>query len=158
MEQEPLTTRLRKPFAYQDSDSDSLPSAIDEEEQESLIQNLSLKNSSQNTTFRQLLIAIPILSAVPFLLPSPLLSLLTRLLAIKSLLATSFLIYALRPEDTGFDALNAWAASQPARDPRQAATGGRRPVYGLALAAKIVMAGVDPESELRALKYDYKGA
>lgn len=31
MDQEPLTTRLRKPFAYQDSDSDSLPSAIDEE-------------------------------------------------------------------------------------------------------------------------------
>ena len=30
-------------------------------------------------------------------------------------------------------------------------------VYGVVVAAKLVMAGVDP-SELRGLKYDYKGA
>ncbi|OAA76092.1 hypothetical protein LEL_05776 [Akanthomyces lecanii RCEF 1005] len=31
-------------------------------------------------------------------------------------------------------------------------------VYGVVLLAKIVMAGVDPEKELSALRYDYKGA
>ncbi|KAJ6787000.1 hypothetical protein PWT90_07425 [Aphanocladium album] len=31
-------------------------------------------------------------------------------------------------------------------------------VYGVVLLAKVVMAGVDPEKELSALRYDYKGA
>ncbi|PKS12148.1 hypothetical protein jhhlp_001446 [Lomentospora prolificans] len=185
-------------------------------EQESLIQTLSQKNSSQNKTFRHLLLALPLLSTLPYLV-TPSLTLLIRLIALKSLLATSFLVYALRPEDTGFPALNAWAATAspitdpkrpgPARTPgREAraaafrgldaslrehsplltwlpylnialasvlvltglvATAGSLPfslaclpalVYGLVLASKIVMAGVDPESELRELKYDYKGA
>lgn len=31
-------------------------------------------------------------------------------------------------------------------------------VYAVVLASKMVMSGVDPEKELSALKYDYKGA
>jgi hypothetical protein len=31
-------------------------------------------------------------------------------------------------------------------------------VYASVVGAKVVMAGVDPERELRGLKYDYKGA
>jgi hypothetical protein len=31
-------------------------------------------------------------------------------------------------------------------------------VYASVIGAKVVMAGVDPERELRGLKYDYKGA
>lgn len=31
-------------------------------------------------------------------------------------------------------------------------------VYGVVIAAKLVMGGVDPESELTALRYEYKGA
>jgi len=248
MTSESVTARLRRPFTRHDSDDDSLPSAIDEQgkfsfpplnshlqnqtsadfpsplpplkEQETLIQTLSTKNTSQNTTYTTLLTTLPLLSITPYLL-TPNLPLLTRLLAIKSLLATFFLLYVLQPQDTGFPALNAWAASSSKPTPTLESTMSRRGrrtqiqvrpgvfrdldlslmgengksplliwlphlnialagvlalsglvndrlplslawlpalVYGLVVAAKAVMAGVDPESELRALKYDYKGA
>lgn len=221
------TARLRRTFQYpDDSDSDSQPDAIDEQgkqaralppprtapsnslsEQEDVIARLAAENAVRNARFRRLLVALPLLAALPYLplLVRPRASLLA-LLAITSLSATAFLLHRLPPHVTGFAFLDAWTqgrggppgrharAALPARPPTHAspleahlpylnaalaavlvlmgmltgrATGsfgwvgvGNLPaiVYSVVLAAKLVMASVDPERELSALKYDYKGA
>ncbi|KAM4060627.1 hypothetical protein HRG_001823 [Hirsutella rhossiliensis] len=204
----PTTARLRRTFHYpDDSDSDSQPDAIDEQEQEDVIARLAAENTARNARFRRLLVALPLLAALPYLplLVRPRVSLLA-LLALTSLSATAYLLHRLPPHLTGIAPLDAWTRVAPSRDARAAlrprpplptahgspletylpylnaglaavlvlmgmltgrGTGsfgwvgvGNLPaiVYSVVLAAKIVMASVDPERELSALKYDYKGA
>ncbi|KAL6824413.1 hypothetical protein J3E69DRAFT_290802 [Trichoderma sp. SZMC 28015] len=214
------TTRLRRTFAYpNDSDSDS-PEAMDEQEQDSLIQTLASQNESQNESLNRILIALPLLSTIAYL--RPLFNPATASFAVfclTSLLATAFLLYKLPPTETGIGVIDAWAGGARA-DPstrfqlRSSLRGidagvgvlGRAPVemrsplertlpylnlglvvllilmglvrgdergggfgwvsmgnvpglvYSVAITAKIVMAGVDPEKELTGLKYGYKGA
>ncbi|KAL7933369.1 hypothetical protein V8C35DRAFT_304157 [Trichoderma chlorosporum] len=214
------TTRLRRTFAYpNDSDSDS-PEAMDEQEQDSLIQTLATQNASQNESINRILIALPLLSAIAY--ARPLFSPATASFAVfclTSLLATAFLLYKLPPTETGIAIIDSWARGAKADAAtrvqlRSSLRGidarlgvlGRAPlvtrsplertlpylnlglvvllilmglvrgdergggfgwvsmgnvpglVYSVAITAKVVMAGVDPERELAGLKYGYKGA
>ncbi|KAF3766132.1 hypothetical protein M406DRAFT_339414 [Cryphonectria parasitica EP155] len=249
------TARLRRTFQYPTDDSSNSvsPEALDEEEQESLIQSLADQNASANQLYRSLLLALPILSSIPYIasLFQPLTTL-PALLGLTSLASTSFLLYNLPVTETGIPLLDAWAQSgkrprarsdgthdEDDHDDGQTASssagpsglgalnrvrqqrrthslsyaGPRSPlekflpllniglcvilvlsgllasrnragesdgqggdeyrrtlygrlglanipaiVYAAVLVAKVVMAGVDPERELGALKYAYKGA
>ncbi|ATY62866.1 hypothetical protein A9K55_009182 [Cordyceps militaris] len=207
--------RLRRTFHYPsddgaaDSDSDSSPSAMDEQEQESYIQRLTDRNRAQNTLMARILLLLPLLAAIPYL---PALPSLPACLALSSLAATAYLLRRLPPAVTGLYPLDAWTGTggaAGARGPldqtlpylnallavllafwgaavaykasRFDDAAGRssttRPgkdvsgalawpvmcnlpagVYAVVLLAKMVMADVDPEKELSALRYDYKGA
>lgn len=213
-----MATR-RRPFAY-DSD-DSLPEGLDEEgilspstplinrlslllpdlqliihppEQETLIENLTIRNTAQNATYVKLLSALPLLAAGPYVLNLAPASPLQRLLSLSCLFVTAYLAYTLPPEETGLAPLDERQSrgTDERRSPFElgsspaqkylpylnlglatvilllslvrgggafAVLQGCLPalVYGVVVAAKLVMAGVDP-SELRGLKYDYKGA
>ncbi|KAH0496286.1 hypothetical protein TgHK011_003657 [Trichoderma gracile] len=211
------TTRLRRTFRYpHDSDSDS-PEAMDEQEQDNLIQTLTTQNASQNTTTARTLILLPLLSTIAYI--RPLFDPATAsfaLFCLTSLLATAFLLYRLPPTETGIPIIDDWAhkrrpsssvnvslrqnnqslrgllgrAQVEMRSPLERTLpylnlglvvllslmglvrGDRRGggfgwvsmgnvpglVYSVAITAKIVMAGVDPERELSGLKYGYKGA
>ncbi|KAL3959793.1 hypothetical protein ACCO45_004910 [Purpureocillium lilacinum] len=232
------TARLRRTFRYpNDSDSDGgEPDAMDEQEQESLIANLVAENTSRNETFRLGLLALPLLSTLPYLIHmfashrrgapesapsgSSTSANLVCLLALTSLLATAYLLHRLPPTVTGIAPLDAWTRSDDGRG-RTAALllrswgarasrgagvlddgrggGGRSPldmylpylnvvlvamvallglvagrgagefgvigmgnlpalVYAVVLISKVVMGSVDPEKELSALKYRFKGA
>ncbi|ROT40249.1 hypothetical protein SODALDRAFT_348534 [Sodiomyces alkalinus F11] len=100
-------TRLRKAFRYPDEDdsSDSLPEAIDEQEQEALIRRLAAENAARDIQFQRLLLALPLLSAIPFLVVDPFSS--SSWLALSSLLSTAYLLYALPPAETGIPFLDA---------------------------------------------------
>jgi hypothetical protein len=124
---EQTTARLRKTFHYPaDNDSeDSLPEALDEEgllfqpstthyitnkftEQEHLIQTLQTQNANFNVIYTRILLALPIISIIPYLItifspPTTLLS----LLSITSLLSTTFLLFTLPPSETGISFLDA---------------------------------------------------
>ncbi|UNI20364.1 hypothetical protein JDV02_006458 [Purpureocillium takamizusanense] len=235
------TARLRRTFRYpHDSDSDAEPDAMDEQEQETLIANLVAENTSRNETFRLALLALPLLSTLPYLIAlflaprrqSPPSSYPGRgdgggsgsstaflcLLGLTSLLATAYLLHRLPPTVTGIAPLDAWSrgggvasfSSSSARghghgwrsragvlDGGGSGSGspldmylpylnlvlvamvallglvaGRGPgefgvvgignlpalVYVVVLIAKVVMGSVDPERELSALKYRFKGA
>ncbi|KAK4087415.1 hypothetical protein Purlil1_8263 [Purpureocillium lilacinum] len=238
------TARLRRTFRYpNDSDSDGgEPDAMDEQEQESLIANLVAENTSRNETFRLGLLALPLLSTLPYLIHmfashrrgapesapsgSSTSANLVCLLALTSLLATAYLLHRLPPTVTGIAPLDAWTRSDDvraaardagallrsssgrggARASRGAGVlddgrggGGRSPldmylpylnvvlvamvallglvagrgagefgvigmgnlpalVYAVVLISKVVMGSVDPEKELSALKYRFKGA
>ncbi|PNY27963.1 Uncharacterized protein TCAP_02108 [Tolypocladium capitatum] len=221
--------RLRRTFRYpSEGDSDAEPEALDEQgklprpyppPQESLIARLAAENTSRNAQFRLILLALPLLSALPYV---PLLfrprDRLLALLALTSLLATAYLLRRLPPTLTGIAPLDAWSrredvAAAAARDAgvwlrlrrrgrRQGVPtldDGRSPLdmylpylnvglaavlvllgtatsreatsfgwvgtgslpaiaYAVVLAFKVVMGSVDPEKELSALKYQYKGA
>ncbi|TFA98735.1 hypothetical protein CCMA1212_009557 [Trichoderma ghanense] len=216
------TTRLRRTFHYpHDSDSDT-PEAMDEQEQDNLIQTLTAQNTSQNTTTAQTLILLPLLSTIAYI--RPLLDPATAsfaLFCLTSLLATAFLLYRLPPTQTGITIVDDWASGSTSkrniasahsslRQQRDQSLRGilgtkaqvemRSPlertlpylnlglvvllslmglvrgeqrgggfgwvsmgnvpglVYSVAITAKIVMAGVDPERELSGLRYGYKGA
>ncbi|KAL2109421.1 hypothetical protein VUR80DRAFT_2479 [Thermomyces stellatus] len=186
-----MATR-RRPFAY-DSDN-SLPEALDEEEQDTLIEDLTSRNAAQNATYTKLLSALPLLASGPYVLNLVPASPLQRVLSLSCLFVTAYLAYTLPPEETGLAFLD--ERRTRSRDERRnpfdlgsspaqkylpylnlglatvilllslvrgggafAILQGCLPalVYGVVVAAKGVMAGVDP-SELRRLKYDYKGA
>ncbi|KAK7423916.1 hypothetical protein QQX98_000788 [Neonectria punicea] len=223
------TARLRRTFQYPDEDStDSQPEALDEQEQEDLIEALAAENAARDANFRRLLVAIPIVATIPYipslLRPS---TTLLALLSLTSLLSTAYLLHDQPPTTSGIAFLDAWArpkTPRPTRPPsvvdddndddsvsyvprvRQRArrssfsyvdrgsplqiylpylnlglgvmlvlmswvvgragnkavwTGmGYLPlgVYSVVLIAKVVMSSVDPEKELTALKYEYKGA
>lgn len=230
---EAATARLHRALRYPpDSDSDSQPDAIDEQgtdapaplspspafkspvswpppvsEQQGIIARLAAQDAARNARFRRLLVALPLLAALPYLplLVRPPASLLA-LVVLTSLSATAFLLHRLPPHLTGIAPLDAWACG-PATDsssravsrlrlglPVRAlplethlpylnaglaamlipmgrlagrATGnfgwvgvGSLPaiVYSFVLAAKMLMASVDPERDLSALQYRYKGA
>ncbi|KAL0940762.1 uncharacterized protein CTRU02_203525 [Colletotrichum truncatum] len=231
--------RLRRTFHYPtDEDSaDSQPEAIDEEEQDNLIQQLAEENAARNAQFRTFLLALPIFTTIPYLISLlRLTSLMTSLLSITSLLSTAYLLHTLPPGQTGIAFIDTWSRpktpytspssslessvssvsgassqyhtvagpSSSQRRPRRSSfsfnqehksplelylpylnlglcvmlvlTGmvtksgvrdtfghvglGNLPamVYVVILIAKVVMGSVDPEKELGALKYDYKGA
>ncbi|EPE29475.1 hypothetical protein GLAREA_00635 [Glarea lozoyensis ATCC 20868] len=105
---ETSTSRLRKAFRYQNDSGDSDEEgeeAMDEEEQESLIRNLRTQNDTWNKTYTKILLALPLVSIIPYILAlfsdtskrPPLLS----LLSITSLLSTAYLVYIFPPETTG---------------------------------------------------------
>ncbi|KAL2753731.1 hypothetical protein ACRALDRAFT_1071860 [Sodiomyces alcalophilus JCM 7366] len=100
------STRLRKVFRYPDEDdsSDSLPEAIDEQEQEALIQRLAAENTARNIQFQRLLLALSLLSTIPFLL-DPFSS--SSLLSLTSLMSTAYLLHILPPAETGLSFLDA---------------------------------------------------
>lgn len=221
-------------------------------EQEKLIQTLAEQNATTNQQYQIILLALPILSCIPYLLalfrPS---TTLIAVLGLTSLASTAFLLFSLPPTETGIHALDAWASSGSERG-RQGGSGdgddgpgvlasgtggpsgmstlsqrrqrrrrassfsvapqksplerhlpllnvglcavlvlygllvqrrgggdsehydgsedqrqhfgwlglGNLPaiVYAVVIVAKLLMANVDPERELTALKYDYKGA
>ncbi|KAH7133318.1 hypothetical protein B0J13DRAFT_610405 [Dactylonectria estremocensis] len=227
------TARLRRTFQYPiDEDlTDSQPEALDEEEQEHLIETLAAENAARDAQFRSLLVAIPIVATIPYI-PSlfrPSTTLLA-LLSLTSLLSTAYLLHHLPPAASGIAVLDAWArvkTPRPTRAPSQvhddddddddegvayAPRGRRRKrrtsfsfverssplqiylpylnlglgvmlvlmswvvgragntavwtgmgylpllVYLVVLVSKVVMSSVDPEKELTALKYDFKGA
>ncbi|KAN0112984.1 hypothetical protein V8E51_005935 [Hyaloscypha variabilis] len=115
---EQTTARLRKTFHYPtDNDSeDSLPEALDEEEQENLIRTLEQENTRRNKQFATVLLALPLLSILPYI---PALfngrTTLLSILSITSLLSTAYLLYVLPPGQTAIsylDALN----SPPSKD------------------------------------------
>ncbi|KAM0511136.1 hypothetical protein ACHAPE_010156 [Trichoderma viride] len=104
------SARLRRTFQYpNDSDSDS-PEAMDEQEQDTLIQTLASQNASQNELVARTLLALPLLSLIAYI--RPLLNPATTSFAIfctTSLLATAFLLYRLPPAQTGIPVVDAWA-------------------------------------------------
>ncbi|KAI0161390.1 hypothetical protein GGR57DRAFT_355819 [Xylariaceae sp. FL1272] len=228
------TARLRRTFAYPSDattpttshpDTDSEGPALDEQEQESLIQHLTQQNDTRNAQFRIFLLSVPLLSTIPYLTllfstrrPS---DFWTALLALSSLSCTAWSLYALPPGVTGVKLLDAWVKSASPQPTDQIPTGAnaqrrrrlsgtntqifwsqhRSPleaylpflnlglcavliltgllspkrvqeqhwghvglanlpavVYAVVLIAKMVMGSVDPERELAALRYEYKGA
>ncbi|KAF7887392.1 hypothetical protein EAF00_009686 [Botryotinia globosa] len=114
---EQTTSRLRKTFRYPtDNDSDdSLPEALDEEEQDNLIQHLATLHTKYNTIYTRFLLCLPLISIIPYLLTlfTPTTSLLS-ILSITSLLSTAFLIYSLPPEKTSISFLD--NINQPSKD------------------------------------------
>ncbi|KAG5934450.1 hypothetical protein E4U59_006227 [Claviceps monticola] len=101
-------TRLRRTFRY--PDDSSVPETLDEQEQESLISDLSAHNALQNYHFTRLLLLLPLATTIPYL---PLLfrprDAVIALLSLTSLLSTTYLLYILPPEITGLGFLDAYA-------------------------------------------------
>ncbi|KAI9643910.1 hypothetical protein NHQ30_007261 [Ciborinia camelliae] len=114
---EQTTARLRKKFRYPtDNDSDdSLPEALDEEEQDNLIQHLTTLHMKYNILYTRLLLCLPLISTIPYFLTlfTPTTSLLSTL-SITSLLSTAFLVYSLPPEKTAISILDNF--NQPSKD------------------------------------------
>lgn len=111
------TARLRKTFRYPSDDEDNtsdLAEAMDEQEQESLIQTLSHRNANRNAQTRLLLLALPLLSTIPYLLaflPSSSSSSdssrkVLGIIGLSSLAATTFLTWKKSPEKTGIPILD----------------------------------------------------
>ncbi|KJZ77098.1 hypothetical protein HIM_03419 [Hirsutella minnesotensis 3608] len=135
-EAEGPTARLRRTFQYpNDSDSDSLPDAMDEQEQDHVIARLAADNAARDARFRNFLVALPLVAALPYL---PLLA---------------------RPRLAGLLVLMGLATGRASASFGWVGVGNLPAiVYLVVLASKVVMASVDPERELSALKYGYKGA
>ncbi|KAG9236205.1 hypothetical protein BJ875DRAFT_372524 [Amylocarpus encephaloides] len=113
----PTASRLRKTFKFpsDDSDEDSVPEAMDEEEQETLIKKFRTQNDSCDALYTKVLLSLPLVSILPFLVFSasstPLL--LLSLLSITSLLSTAYTTHVLPPGSTGItllDSLNKHSA------------------------------------------------
>ncbi|PVH84583.1 hypothetical protein DL98DRAFT_79778 [Cadophora sp. DSE1049] len=103
------TARLRKTFKYPtDTDSENEgPEAMDEEEQNHLIQTMQQENATRNAQYSTLLLTISLLSTLPYIrtLFTPHTTLLS-LLSITSLLSTAYLIHILPPHITGLQYLD----------------------------------------------------
>ncbi|KAK0626070.1 hypothetical protein B0T14DRAFT_509092 [Immersiella caudata] len=102
------TSRLRRTFTYDpDSDDDSTPSVMDEQEQESFIQRMVTHNQRRNAQFRQLLLAMPCIASIPYTIglftPQ---TFFVSFLALSSLLSTAYLLYYLPLTKTGIKALD----------------------------------------------------
>ncbi|TRX92896.1 hypothetical protein FHL15_006302 [Xylaria flabelliformis] len=276
MDLKSATTRLRRTFAYpsdttttspsssryQSDDSDTDGPALDEQEQEELIQSLVLQNAKRNAQFRIFLLCLPALSTIPYFLvlfggvagfvsrdPSgggggdrgrerrrSAADIWIALLALSSLASTAWTLWSLPPGVTGIRVLDAWVGSSKdddgtstttlggggggglgpmganARRRRRASAGShsffwsqhhRSPlqqylpflnialcsllilagflsssqrsaahqhwghvglanlpalIYVVVLVAKMLMGSIDPERDLSALRYEYKGA
>jgi len=104
--------RLRRTFHYptDDDSADSQPDVMDEEEQEVIIQRLADENAARNAQFNTFLLALPLLTTIPYLISLFRLSApLTSLLSITSLLSTAFLLHTQPPDVTGIALLDAWS-------------------------------------------------
>ncbi|RYP93714.1 hypothetical protein DL770_000086 [Monosporascus sp. CRB-9-2] len=113
------TARLRRTFAYPtDDDAPSSLSedtaALDEQEQEELIASLSEQNAARNAQFRLFLLALPVFSALPYLVAlfrgGPGASVLIAALGLSSLASTAWMLYALPPGVTGIATLDVLVA------------------------------------------------
>src|ERR1700753_3265385 len=83
--------RLRRTFKYPSgSDDDSLPEAIDEQEQEQLITSLQERDSSNTFLYKNTFLAIPLISIVPYFLFGP--GFIVSALCISSLLTSAFIL------------------------------------------------------------------
>lgn len=126
MDIQSTTSRLRRTFAYPSDDnrerdgesSTSSDAALDEQEQEDLIASLAAQNAARNAQFRLFLLALPVCSALPYLLAlfrgggssSGSSSPLVAVLSLSSLASTTWMLYALPPDVTGIPRLDAWIA------------------------------------------------
>ncbi|KAH8678081.1 hypothetical protein BX600DRAFT_451398 [Xylariales sp. PMI_506] len=143
-------SRLRRTFAYPSDgadpqrdrrdydDDDDEDVALDEEEQEDLITRLSSQNANANASFRMFLLALPVLSAIPYLLAlvNPAGAPGGRSLAIfalTSLASTAYLLHTLEPGTTGIALLDRYAGvgsgpsgAQDTLSPGHVATQNRR--------------------------------
>ncbi|KAI0556175.1 hypothetical protein F4679DRAFT_22687 [Xylaria curta] len=268
MDLKSATTRLRRTFAYpsdttttspsssryqSDIDSDTDGPALDEQEQEELIQSLVQQNAKRNAQFRIFLLSLPALSTIPYFLVlfggiagfvskdgdgrerrRSAADIWIAILALSSLASTAWTLWSLPPGVTGIRVLDAWVGSSKdddgtstttlggggglgpmganARRRRRASAGShsffwsqhhRSPlqqylpflnvalcsllilagflsssqrsaahqhwghvglanlpalIYVVVLVAKMLMGSIDPERELSALRYEYKGA
>lgn len=83
-------------------------------EQENLIQTLAEQNAATNQQYQILLVALPILSSIPYILALFRTStLLIALLGLTSLTSTVYLLFSLPITETGIPLLDAWARSGP---------------------------------------------
>ncbi|KAG5948738.1 hypothetical protein E4U53_006169 [Claviceps sorghi] len=100
--------RLRRTFRY--PDDSSVPENLDEQEQQSLIAELSAQNALQNHHFSRILLALPLATTIPYLplLFRPPHDAIIACLSLTSLLSTAYLLYTLPPETTGIQPLDAW--------------------------------------------------
>ncbi|KAF3011495.1 hypothetical protein E8E14_007382 [Neopestalotiopsis sp. 37M] len=115
--------RLRRTFAYPAEDDDSRSGsssalALDETEQEDVIASLATQNHATNSQFRLFLLALPAVSAVPYLLAladpgAQHTSRATASLALTSLASTAWLLWSQLPGVTGIDPLDRWATGRP---------------------------------------------
>jgi hypothetical protein len=116
-------------------------------EQETLIRTLHLENTIRNTQYARLLLALPLLSIVPYI--PTLLATRTSflsLLSISSLLSTAYLLYILPPGRTFIpllDNLNAPAARSPSRSVHEARDdGGQGPIERYLPSLNLVLSAV----------------
>jgi hypothetical protein len=87
-------------------------------EQENLIRTLEQENTTRNKQFATTLLALPLLSVVPYIptLFNPHTTLLS-ILSITSLLSTAYLLYALSPGQTAISYIDALNTSSPKDKP-----------------------------------------
>ncbi|KAJ1338004.1 hypothetical protein MN608_00862 [Microdochium nivale] len=117
------TTRLRRTFAYPSDndttdptdDDDDSRAALDEQEQEDLIQILAEQNEARNAQFATVLLALPLLATLPYLVvlgvrASSVSDRLIALLSVSSLASTAYMLWTLAPGVTGIWYLDAWTA------------------------------------------------
>ncbi|MCJ1238731.1 hypothetical protein MMC14_006722 [Varicellaria rhodocarpa] len=93
------TAKLRKTFRYPsvDSDEDETPQALDEEEQEKLIQKLRVETEERNEEYMRMFLAIPVCSIVAYvpslLMFSSLQAKFLSILSITSLVSTAYMLF-----------------------------------------------------------------
>lgn len=114
-------TRFRRSFAFPDGSPPDPSPALDETEQEEVISSLSTQNHETNTQFRIFLLALPVLSAIPYVLAvahpaSQGISRTTAALALTSLGSTTWLLWSQLPGVTGIAALDQWTGGTGAED------------------------------------------
>ncbi|KAH9876329.1 hypothetical protein J1614_004208 [Plenodomus biglobosus] len=114
--------RLRKTFKYpsESDDEDAVEHGMDEQDRETLIQNLSSHDTSATHTYTLLLLILP-LAPIPFYIPRlfALSTVFPSLISIASLLATAYTLYFLPLAPTEMEPINGQpvpsAPSRPAR-------------------------------------------
>ncbi|OBT83793.1 hypothetical protein VE02_07469 [Pseudogymnoascus sp. 03VT05] len=101
--------RLRKTFQYPDSDDDDTPEALDEEEQAHLITTLRLRNTATNTLYTRLFTTFPLLLTLAYLPPLSSAHGALPPLALTSLVASAWVMYAFPVGRTGWPWVDEWA-------------------------------------------------
>lgn len=110
-------------------------------EQEDFIKRLAAENTARNASFARLLIALPLITTLPYfpaLLPSE--TRLFALLSITSLLSAAFLLYQLPHTDTGIDALDTWIKGGNLK--KQVMSSNRSPLEKFLPLLNLVLTGV----------------
>ncbi|OBT46563.1 hypothetical protein VE00_01815 [Pseudogymnoascus sp. WSF 3629] len=103
--------RLRKTFQYPESDDDDTPEALDEEEQQRLIHTLRASASATNTLYTRLFTTFPLLLTLAYLTPLSSARGALPLLALTSLIASAWVMYAFPVGRTGWPWVDEWAGS-----------------------------------------------
>ncbi|KAI9751159.1 MAG: 54S ribosomal protein L9, mitochondrial [Chaenotheca gracillima] len=120
------TARLRSTFKYPsdsvEEEDDDTPTHMDEQEQETFIQDLRTRNASQNTLYTNMFLALPLILTLPYLRLIVLSSTapgnvsLPSLLSLTSLLSTAYIFRYIRFEKLKRQANNLslpeWAADE----------------------------------------------